>query len=66
MITTAKIIGYDGKNLVVVPSEPIDREMLQKSVNTIEIRLDDGRTISAEQRKKIFATIRGYCSVERS
>lgn len=58
MITTAKIIGYDGKNLIVIPDEPIDRVMLKKQVNKVEIRLDDGRTISADQRKKIFAIIR--------
>lgn len=58
MITTAKIIGYDGVNLIVVPFEPIDREMMQKQVNSIEIRLNDGRTISADQRRRIFATIR--------
>ena len=55
---TAKVIGYDGHNLVVVPTEPIDREMLRKQVGNIEIRLNDGRTISADQRKKIFAIIR--------
>ena len=55
---TAKVIGYDGHSLVVVPSEPLDRELMRKQVGNIEIRLDDGRTISADQRKKTFAIIR--------
>lgn len=58
MITTAKILKYDGETLLIKPLEPIDREMLQKQVDTIEIRLTDGREISAEQRRKIFALLR--------
>lgn len=58
MITTAKIQSYDGKQLILLPNEPLDREILQKQVESIEIRLNDGRTISADQRRKIFATIR--------
>lgn len=55
---TAKIVQYDGEFLVVKPDEPIERELLQKQVGNIEIRLNDGRTISADQRKKIFALVR--------
>ena len=58
MIVTAKIIGYDGKNMVVIPDASIDKELIQKQINRVEIRLNDGRTISAEQRKKAYATIR--------
>lgn len=58
MICTAKILGYDGETLLVRPDVSIDREMLQKQVNSIEIRLTDGREITAEQRRKIFAIIR--------
>ena len=58
MIVTAKIIGYDGKNMVVIPDASIDRELIQKQINRVEIRLNDGRTITAEQRKKAYATIR--------
>lgn len=58
MIVTANIVGYDGEVLRVKPIEAIDRELLQKQVDTIEIRLNDGREISAEQRKKIFALVR--------
>ncbi len=58
MIVTAKIIGYDGKNMVVIPDASIDKELIQKQINRVEIRLNDGRTITAEQRKKAYATIR--------
>lgn len=58
MITTAKIVGYDGEILQVKPLTYIDRELLQKQVDVIEIRLTDGREISAEQRKKVFAIVR--------
>lgn len=58
MITTAKIVGYDGETLYLKPMTVIDRELLQKQVDVIEIRLTDGREISAEQRRKIFAIVR--------
>ena len=58
MITTAKIINYNGDTLLVKPLTPIDRELLQKQVDVIEIRLTDGREISNDQRKKIFALVR--------
>lgn len=57
MIITAKIVRYDGVNLLLVPDESIDRELLQKDIKYCELRLDDGRTISAEQRKKTYALI---------
>ncbi len=58
MEVTAKIIDYDGVFMVIAPEEPIERELIQKQVEDIEIRLNDGRTISAMQRKKVFAIIR--------
>ena len=58
MITTAKILKYDGEHLLLVPDEKLDREIVQKHIGSVEIRLNDGRTISAIQRKKIFALIR--------
>ena len=58
MTTTAKIIHYNGKQLWLVPDESLDREIAQKQVESIEIRLNDGRQISNEQRRKIFAIIR--------
>lgn len=58
MTYTAKISGYDGRTLTVIPINPIDRELLQHQVDLIEIRLTDGREITAKQRGKIFAIIR--------
>ena len=37
-------------SLFFLPNEPLDREILQKQVESIEIRLNDGRTISADQK----------------
>ncbi len=64
MVTTGKVIGYDGKNLIVIPDKSIDKEMIYKHVNSVEIRLNDGRTITNDQRRKAYATIRDiadYC-----
>lgn len=58
MITPAKIVTYDGYNLIVRPQEKIGRELAQKQISTVEVRLVDGRTISADQRRKIYAIIR--------
>ena len=63
MTVTAKIIGYDGKNMVVVPDVLVDRELIQKQINRVEIRLNDGRTITADQRRKAYATLRDITAV---
>ena len=55
MITTAKIVKFNEKLVLIEPSESISRELMQKNISCLEIRLDDGRRISADQRKKIFA-----------
>lgn len=54
----AKIISYDGRYLKIKPSAVISEELLRLNSNTVELSLDDGRTISEKQRKKIFAIIR--------
>lgn len=61
MITTAKIVDYDGDCLTIRPDGHIDTELLKKSVNKVEIRLVDCRTITAEQRKKAYALIKDIC-----
>lgn len=58
MIVNAAIKRYDGHDLLLVPEEPIGIELEQKKIERVELRLDDGRTISNDQRKKIFAVIR--------
>lgn len=56
--TTAEIKSYDGCSMIIQPTTHLSRELIQKQITTIEIRLTDGREISAEQRRKIFAIIR--------
>lgn len=57
-LVTARILQSNGNRLILEADEPIAREIIQKNISTVEVRLDDGRTISAAQRKKIFAIIR--------
>lgn len=58
MIIQGYLSGYDGETLTI--SAPFEDGWLLKKqgVTQCEIRLDDGRSISAEQRKKIYATMR--------
>lgn len=49
----------DGTELVVaVPGKQIGRILAEKRIKKAELRIDDGRTISVEQRKKAYATIK--------
>ena len=57
MITAADVVGYDGRLLILRPDDDILRELIAKNVTRVEISLDDGRLISSDQRKKIFAII---------
>lgn len=43
---------------VTVPNKNIGEMLVKKNIKKAEIRFDDGRHISAEQRKKVYATIR--------
>ena len=44
--------------IIKIPDKQLTEMIMQKRIKTAEIRLDDGRTITAEQRKKAYATIR--------
>lgn len=44
--------------LVVIKGKNIGEILTDKHIKKAEMRFDDGRTISAEQRKKAYATIR--------
>lgn len=44
--------------LITIPGKNLSEMILSKCIKDAELRLDDGRTISAEQRKKAYATIR--------
>lgn len=57
MITTANVVRYDGKYIILEPTEDISRVLNTQHPAIAELRLDDGRTISNKQRKKIFALI---------
>lgn len=58
MIIHGYISGYDGQALSIVA--PFDQDWIleKQNVSDCEIRINDGRRISAEQRKKIYATFR--------
>lgn len=58
MITTAKILKVVDNQLILAPDADLSREIAKKHIGKVEIRLNDGRTISNEQRKKIFAIVR--------
>lgn len=44
--------------LVKIPDKRLSDNLVRKRVRSAELRLDDGRTITADQRKKAYATIR--------
>lgn len=44
--------------LITIPGKKIGEILTEKRIKKAEMRFDDGRTISAEQRKKAYATIR--------
>lgn len=44
--------------LITIPGKNIGEILADKCIKKAEMRFDDGRTISAEQRKKAYATIR--------
>lgn len=62
MYSVAKIQQYretpSGTDLKIHIPEQISDLLINKAIRSAEIRLDDGRHISAAQRKKIYATIR--------
>lgn len=62
MYSVANIQQYretpSGTDLKIHIPEQISDLLINKAIRSAEIRLDDGRHISAAQRKKIYATIR--------
>lgn len=62
MYELGKIKAYkktdEGTELkILVPSRNIGEELVRKRITNCELRIDDGRTISNEQRKKAYALI---------
>lgn len=62
MVVTARIEKLEDGKLVLKPDTDISRFVEQKRPRRVEVRLDDGRTISVDQRRKIFAIIRDTCA----
>lgn len=58
MIIKGYLSAIDGKNLTIIAPLENDFQIIKQNITECEIRLDDGRTISADQRKKIYATMR--------
>lgn len=58
MILQGYLSGYENGALTVVAPLEDDFQIIKQNITECEIRLDDGRTISADQRKKIYATMR--------
>ena len=63
MNKSVKIAGYrenqSGTDLIVhIPNEQLGHLLNRKHIRDAELRLDDGRHISASQRRKAYATIR--------
>lgn len=52
------VSNYDGENLTIVAPFSDSYIIEKQQITECEIQLDDGRTISADQRKKIYATMR--------
>ena len=51
--------GQDGTELIIsIPGKHIGEQISRKRIRNAEMRFDDGRHISAEQRNKVYATIR--------
>ena len=50
--------SQNGTELIItIPGKHIGRYICRKHIKSAEMRIDDGRHISAEQRKKVYATI---------
>ena len=60
--TVGYIKDYDGECLTVIVPYTDDRKLLKQGITECEITLTDGRSISAAQRKKAYATIADIAS----
>lgn len=58
MIIKGYISGCDERNLSIISPFNDPWLIAKRNITECEIRLDDGRRISADQRKKIYATMR--------
>lgn len=58
MIITGYVQDVDEKSITIVAPFSDQQNLIRKSITECEIRLVDGRSISIDQRKKIYATMR--------
>lgn len=58
MIVTGYVYEYDEEMLTIIAPFAEGYLLDKRQITGCEIRLDDGRTISADQRKKTYATMR--------
>lgn len=56
MELTGRIIGYDGEQLLIAAPFSDTERMIKRNIRTARVILEDGRLISTEQRKKLYAT----------
>ena len=62
MVIKGYIQGYDGQALTIVAPFDDDYILQRRSITECELRLNDGRIISVDQRKKVYATMRDISS----
>lgn len=60
MRVTGRVIRVENDLMTIRVSTDVDmfRWCVDHDVNTVEVRIDDGRSITADQRRKIYATMR--------
>ena len=56
MELAGKVVGYDGERVTIVAPFSDTERMIKRNIRTARVILEDGRCISAEQRKKLYAT----------
>lgn len=56
MELAGKVVGYDGERVTVVAPFSDTERMIKRNIRTARVILEDGRRISVDQRKKLYAT----------
>lgn len=60
-----KLVGIQGKRITIDVDDEINANKVSKLSNgkqaTVELRIEDGRHITPDQRKKIYALINDFC-----
>lgn len=57
MLVKGEIVAYDGDTITIQAPFPNQYLLEKQEIEDVEIRLNDGRTISNKQRRKIFALV---------